>query len=485
MSEVIVVGAGPTGLLLAGDLAESGVTVTVLDKRDGRVSNLSRAFAVHARTLEMLDARGLVEELDRTGVGRVTSVELFRRVRVDLGRLASRFPYMLVTPQYNVERALLARAVEAGAKIVYDAAVTAVRQDATGAEVDTTGGTYRADYVVGADGFHSAVRDALGQPFPGRSVLKSIMLADVRLRETPPDTLTVNGSGSEFTFIAPFGDGWWRVFAWDRRGDVTDDTPLELDEVRAITRRALGTDFGMYEARWLSRFHSDERQAPHYRLGRVFLAGDAAHVHSPAGGMGMNTGLQDAANLSWKLAAVLHGAPDALLDTYQTERHPVGEEVLRISGTLIRLAMARSRVTRALRGMVGGIALRVPAIHRTLTGRLTALGFRYPAPAGEHRLTGTRQPDLPLADGTRLYEALRGGRFVLVGAADLTGWDDRVRVVTPAQPRTDTVLVRPDGYVAKIFTGTPDPTALRDTLTALAGRPVTDQAHVAARPVIR
>ncbi|MCX2946715.1 FAD-dependent monooxygenase [Lentzea sp. NEAU-D7] len=473
MSEVIVVGAGPTGLLLAGDLAEAGVAVTVLEKRDGRVSNLSRAFAVHARTLELLDARGLVDQLDRTGAGRVTDIRLFDRVHVDLGTLPSRFPYMLVTPQYNVERALLARAVEAGVEIVHDAAVTAVRQDATGAEVDTTKGTYRARYVVGTDGFHSAVRHALGLPFPGKSVLKSIMLADVRLRETPPDTLTVNGSGSEFTFIAPFGDGWWRVFAWDRRTDVTDDTPLELDEVRAITKRALGTDFGMHDARWLSRFHSDERQAPRYRVDRVFLAGDAAHVHSPAGGMGMNTGLQDAANLSWKLAAVLHGAPDALLDTYQAERHPVGEEVLRISGTMIRLAMARSRFARVLRGLAGGTALRVPAIHRRLTGRLSALGFRYPAPAGEHRLTGTRMPDAALADGTRLYEALRGGRFVLVGSGDVTGWEERVRVAAPAEPGAETVLVRPDGYVAKVFTGTPDAATLRNALSALAGESVT------------
>ncbi|MFD0205007.1 MULTISPECIES: FAD-dependent oxidoreductase [Saccharothrix] len=253
-----------------------------------------------------LDARGLVEEVDRTGVGRVTDIRLFERVHVDLGRLPSRFPYMLITPQYNVERALLARAVEAGARIVYDAAVTAVRQDATGAEVDTAGGTYRADYVVGTDGFHSAVRQALGQPFPGKSVLKSIMLADVRLRETP------------------------------------------------------------------------------------------------------------------------------------------------------------------------GTALRVPAVHRKLTGRLTALGFRYRHAAGEHRLTGTRMPDAPLADGTRLSEALRGGRFVLVGTGDVTGWEDRVRVTAPAAPGADTVLVRPDGHVAKVFTGTPDPAALRDTLTALAGTPVAE-----------
>ncbi len=471
MAEVIVVGAGPTGLLLAGDLAEAGVAVTLLEKRDGEVSNLSRAFAVHARTLEQLDARGLVEDLDRTGVGHLSDIRLFERVQVDLGRLPSRFPYMLVTAQTNVERVLLARAVKAGVEIVYDATVTGVRQDAGGVEVETSERTYRADYAVGTDGFHSAVRHALGEPFPGKSVLKSIMLADVRLRETPPDMLTVNGSGSEFTFIAPFGDGWWRVFAWDRRGDVSDDTPLDLEEVRAITKRALGTDFGMHDARWLSRFHSDERQAPHYRVGRVFLAGDAAHVHSPAGGMGMNTGLQDAANLSWKLAAVLRGAPDALLDTYQAERHPVGEEVLKVSGTMIRLAMMRSRVARTLRGLIGGTALRIPAIHRKLTGRLTALGFRYRAPRGEHKLVGTRMPDVALADGTRLYEALRGGRFVLVGKGNVDDWGDRVRAAAPVDASPHTVLVRPDGYVAKVFTGTPNPATLHRTLTALAGKP--------------
>jgi 2-polyprenyl-6-methoxyphenol hydroxylase-like FAD-dependent oxidoreductase len=466
MSHVIVVGAGPTGLLLAGDLAEAGVAVTLLERRDGKVSNLSRAFAVHARTLELLDARGLADDLDRTGAGRLSDIRLFERVRVDLGRLPSRFPYMLITAQYNVERLLLARALAAGVTIEYDADVTDVRQTADGVEVRTADRTYHATYLVGADGFHSAVRRALGQAFPGRSVIRSIMLADVRLTQEPPDTLTVNGNGSEFVFIAPFGDGWWRVFAWDRRSDVTDDTPLDLDEVRAVTRRALGTDFGMHDPRWLSRFHSDERQVADYRVGRVFLAGDAAHVHSPAGGMGMNTGLQDAANLSWKLAAVLRGAPEALLDTYQAERHPIGTQVLRLSGMMIRMAMVRSRLGRAVRGLVGGLALRVPAVRQKLTGRISAVGFRYASPRGEDPLVGTRMPDLALADGTRLYENLRGGRFVLVGHGDLGGWADRVRVVEPAEPVGHTILVRPDGYVATVVD-----TVEELNLTAFAGLP--------------
>jgi 2-polyprenyl-6-methoxyphenol hydroxylase-like FAD-dependent oxidoreductase len=160
---------------------------------------------------------------------------------------------------------------------------------------------------VGCDGHHSAVRDLVGLPFPGRAVIRSMVLADVRLGEPPEEVLTVAVRDESFCFIAPFGDGYHRVIGWRYGRDVPEDTPLDLDEVRATMRAALGTDFGMIDARWTSRFHSDERQAPHYRVGRVFVAGDAAHVHSPAGGQGMNTGLQDAANLSWKLAQVVSG----------------------------------------------------------------------------------------------------------------------------------------------------------------------------------
>jgi len=478
MSDVIVVGAGPTGLLLAGDLAEAGLAVTLLERRSGELSNLSRAFAVHARTLEELDARGLADALLESAVGRVTDAQLFARVHVHFDGLQSRFPFLAVSPQSNVERILLERAEKAGVELVYNAEFTALQQGPEGVTVEAKGAdgalaTYDAAYVVGADGIRSGVREAIGLPFPGKSVLKSIMLADVRLADEPEGALTVNGTGDEFAFIAPFGDGWWRVFCWDRHKDVPDDTSLDLDEVRAVTKRSLGTDFGMSEARWLSRFHSDERQAPAYRVDRVFLAGDAAHCHSPAGGMGMNTGMQDAANLSWKLAAVLRGAPEALLDSYQAERHPVGTEVLQASGTIIRLAMLRSGVGQALRGVIGGTAVKIPAFHNKVLGRLSGVGFDYAAPKGADHLVGNRAPDAALADGTRVYAALRGGHFVLLapdGTADIAGWEDRVRAVAPAEPADKVVLVRPDGYIGAVA-AQGDQRAIRKALNELCGAP--------------
>jgi len=454
-TDVAIVGAGPTGLLLAGDLAADGVQTTVLERRT-EDSNLTRAFGVHARTMEMLDTRGLAGALAGTGA-HVQRLRLFARVRLDLSTLPSRFPYLLVTPQYHVERLLEQRAVQNGARLVRGAEVVGAEQDGGGVDLrvrraDGESGLH-AQYVVGADGHSSSVRHALGLPFPGTSVLRSIMLADVRLTEPPEDVLAVNGVGDAFAFVAPFGDGWYRIFAWNRSAEKFDDEALDLEEIRDVTRRALGSGFGMHDPRWMSRFHSDERQAPAYRVGRVFLAGDAAHVHSPAGGQGMNTGLQDAANLSWKLAAAVYGrAGDALLDTYQSERYPVGRTVLRSSGALIRLAMIRSATGRAVRNRVGALTMRIPPIARRATGTVSGVGIRYRRPRGAHRLVGMRAADVPLAGGGRLYERLRAGRFVLITDAE-TG--DLVRAASveveraaPADPTVPSLLVRPDGYVA-------------------------------------
>ena len=494
-TDVLVVGAGPTGLLLAGDLARAGVAVTLLERRTG-TSNLTRAFAVHARTLEQLDARGVADELLRTG-RQVPSLRAFGHVDVDLSRLPSRFPFLLVTPQYETERVLERRARELGVEIVHGAELVGLHQDGDDvtAEVRLAGRTtageayangetngeanangevngeanatddtdgdsggelvsWHASYLVGTDGVHSAVRHTLGLPFPGHSAIRSVMLADVRLSEPPADVLTFNGVRAGFAFIAPYGDGWYRIIAWHRQHELPDDAPVDLEELRQVVRAALGSDHGMHDARWTSRFHSDERQVPRYRVGRVFLAGDAAHVHSPAGGQGMNTGLQDAANLGWKLATVLRGrAPDGLLDSYQAERHPVGRMVLRGSGALLRLALLASAPLRAVRDVVADRAVRFDAVSRRFAGAVSGVDIAYSTPRGGHRLVGRRAPDVRLiGDGpARLYEALRSGRFVLVtrdGAMALPdGWGEEVDVVGAAEA-TATMLVRPDGYVA-------------------------------------
>ncbi|MGC0340702.1 FAD-dependent monooxygenase [Streptomyces sp. SLBN-8D4] len=455
---VIVVDSGPTGLLLAGDLATAGVPVTVVERRPHRISNLSRAFVLHARTLEQLDARGLADDLEAAGQ-RLDKLRLFGDLTIGLDTLPSRFHHLLVLPQYEVEKALERRAVEAGVDFRYETEVTGLSQDENGVTVRVKGPDgvlepLRAEYLVGADGMRSAVRDAIGLPFPGRSVIRSVVLADVRLAEQPETLLTVNAVGDAFAFIAPFGDGYHRVIAWNRARDLPDSEPLDLDEIKEVTRLALGRDFGMHDARWMSRFHSDERQAPAYRVGRVFLAGDAAHVHTPAGGQGMNTGLQDAANLSWKLAQVAggHAGPE-LLDTYQSERHPVGKAVLRSSGGIVRLAMAKRPWELALRAALTTVLDHVGPARRRMLGQLTGIGYRYAAPRGSHPLTGTRVPDVSLADGGRLYESLRGGRFVLItpepeAYGDWGAHKDRLAVERWATSRRTTVLVRPDGYVA-------------------------------------
>lgn len=459
---VIVVGAGPTGLLLAGDLAIAGIPVTLVEKRPHKISNLSRAFVLHARTLEQLDARGLADELEAKGQT-LDRLRLFTRLTVDLTTLPSRFNYLLVLPQYEVEKVLERRAVEAGVRFEYETEVTGLVQDADGVtlRVRGSGGAaeeLRAAYVVGVDGMRSAVRESVGLPFPGHSVIRSVVLADVRLAEKPATLLTVNAVGDAFAFLAPFGDGYYRVIGWHRGRNVADDEPLGLDEVKEITRLALGRDFGMHDARWMSRFHSDERQAPTYRVDRVFLAGDAAHVHTPAGGQGLNTGLQDAANLSWKLAVTLNGYHhgdthgEDLLDTYQAERHPVGRSVLRSSGGIVRLAMAKRPWTLATRALLTTFLNHARPARTRVVGRITGIGFAYPAPRGSHPLVGKRVPDVTLKNG-RLYEALRGGRFVLITPAGTTtppgtARNGRLAVASWAGGRRTTLLVRPDGYAA-------------------------------------
>lgn len=480
-TDVLVVGAGPTGLLLAGDLAAAGVSVRILERRSRHLSNFTRAFTVHARTLEQLDARGLADGLLASGT-KLETLPLFGDLDIYFAHLPTRYPFLLIAPQYDVERALEERARALGVTIEYDEEVLGLRQDGDGVELRARTGngaptTYRARYAVGADGVRSTVRRLLGIPFPGETVLSSVIIGDVLMTGAPADLLTLDANAHGFAFVCPFGDGYYRVLAWNRHTRHSADEAVEFEELRRLTRNILGSDFGMHDPRWISRFHSEERQAPRYREGRVFLAGDAAHVHSPAGGMGMNTGLQDAANLAWKLAAAVHGyGDDALLDSYQAETHPVGEEVLRISGSLVRAAIAQSgRPQRAQQFMVW-LAGHLGAVGRAMGRRegsaISGTAISYRRPRGSHRLVGRFWRDLP--DDDRVKEALATGRFVLLAAdrraaAAVTDWSDRVVTAAPANgtART-TVLVRPDGYVAWAA-DRPDAAAIRNAARRWAG----------------
>lgn len=455
-TQVAIVGAGPTGLLLAGDLALAGIDCTVLEQRVETL-NLTRAFAVHARTLEQLDARGLAEDLIATGQI-VKGLRIFSGVDIELSRLPSRFPYALVTPQTNTEAILMTRAREAGVRFEVGVHVESVSQGAHGVSLsgmrDGSREEFRAGYVVGADGAHSSIRNALGLDFKGRSAVQSVMLADVRLGTKPDDVLIVNANKDGFAFIAPFGDDFYRIIAWDRYNQRPDSAPVTLEEVSDITRRVLRFDYGMHDPRWLSRFHSDERQVDTYRVGRIFLAGDAAHVHSPAGGQGMNTGLQDAANLSWKLASAL-AAPnvsDALLDTYQAERHPVGTTVLKSSSALLHAAMLKSGPARGLRYVLGHAAQLFPPVMNHVAELVSGVGLHYEddVPGGGRRAGDVAVTELD-GTSTRLYEALRARKFVWVQPpreSALTITHPMVHNVNGAVGQTTYALVRPDGYFA-------------------------------------
>ncbi|MBS2547288.1 FAD-dependent oxidoreductase [Catenulispora sp. NL8] len=451
---VVVVGAGPTGLLLAGDLAAAGIPVTLLERRHPGRSNLSRALVVHATTLEALDSRDIAAPLIERGAP-VRSLRLFDTAVVDVSELPTPYPYLLVVPQYETEAVLYERLERLGVRIRYETEVVGLRQDPDGVTVTVreASGTReeRAAYVVGTDGSRSAVRSLLGVEFPGHTVVASVMLADAKLSHPPQTRIATNTDGDKFAFVAPFKDGYHRIICWDQKHAKAETEPVELAEVRDILRETLGSDFGMGEPRWSSRFHSDERQAERYRVGRVFLAGDAAHTHSPAGGQGMNTGLLDAANLSWKLIAVLRGrAGEALLDSYERERHPVGAAVIKGSGRLLRAAQIKMTPARKARNLAMHFALARPAVNRRIGFALSGLWITYPAPRGAHALTGRRAGDVALT-GTpeRLLEALRGGGFVLLAPPELHAVAAEAGVTAAVAADGGPVrLVRPDGYIA-------------------------------------
>lgn len=443
--DVVVVGAGPTGLTAAGDLARSGRSVVVLERRP-TVNPSSRAFATMARTLEVLDARGLADEL-LSGAHRTPGVTIFGGAHLDLTHLDSAYPFAMITPQTNVDAALGRYAATQGAEVRRGFDVLRYERDDSGVTVfarsrnDGAVESWRAKYAVAADGAHSTMRTLSGVDFPGKTILSSIVLADVKLADGPTgEGLTLRSTREVFAFFAPYGDGWYRTMLWDRTFQVADDLPVQDAEITDVLTRASGADPGVLEISWRSRFHCDERQLEQYRHGRLFFAGDAAHVHSPMGGQGMNTGIQDAANLAWKLDAVLGGASDTVLDTYHAERHPIGKRVLRQSGMVARGVTLHPRPARALRNLLAPRLLRRPAVRDAVAGSFSGIGLRYGR-------DGMRAVQIPLLSGT-MTEVQRTPGFVLVRER---GTPEVPAVGLLQAERTDdgpAVLVRPDGYAA-------------------------------------
>jgi 2-polyprenyl-6-methoxyphenol hydroxylase-like FAD-dependent oxidoreductase len=435
--------------MLACELALGGIKVLLLEERTD-MPNVTRAFAVHARTLELLDARGLADELLTRGVP-VYEVAPPGGTTLNLRDLPTRFPMVLIVPQSGTENVLQARAAELGAQIVRGAKVVGLTQDDSGVTLElASGDSVRAEYVVGCDGAHSITRQLLGIDFVGKRYETHILLADVHLTRAPSETLTGVANEKGIVLVIPFGDGWFRAIAWDRlREQAPLNEPVAQEEIRDSFLRIAGEDFGMTDMRWSSRFLSERKQARHYRAGRVFIAGDAAHVHSPLGGQGMNTGIGDAMNLGWKLAAAVRGsAPAWLLDSYQGERHPVGAAVLRLTDAFNQLVLGRSKVQRKVQELAVGVLTRVPRTRRMMGERLSGIGIAYPHRRDDDWMVGRRMPDID-CEGKRLYERLREGKFVLVTAVPVElARPDIMHTVDRHPELPDAVLVRPDGYVA-------------------------------------
>jgi 3-(3-hydroxy-phenyl)propionate hydroxylase len=476
---VVIGGAGATGLVLAGELALAGVRVAVVERRPNQQLSGSRALGITSRTIEVFDQRGIADRF--LLAGQIAQVTGFAVTRLDISDFPTRHNYGLALRQKYIEKILAEWVTELGVPILYGREITGFTQSNDGVDITLADGeSLSAKYLVGCDGGRSLVRKTAGIAFPGWDATTSNILAEVEMTGKPPygvhrsplgtyafgrEEYEIKGTEIIYKDVGPIG-----VMVPEPNPNSTDEPTL--DDLKRLLVAVCGTDFGVHSPTWISRFTDATRQAAQYRSGRVLLAGDAAHIHSPIGGQGLSTGVQDAVNLGWKLAQVVKGiSSENLLDTYHSERHPVGARVLR--NTMAQVALHREDDrTLAVRDIVGDL-LKMEEPRKTIAGMMSGLDIHYDLGPG-HPLLGRRMPDLDIvtANGTqRVFSFLHEARPVLINlgaslATDFSPWSDRVQYldakydgrwelpVIGEVTAPTAVLIRPDGYVAWVGDGT-------------------------------
>jgi 3-(3-hydroxy-phenyl)propionate hydroxylase len=482
--EVVIAGGGPTGMMLAGELALAGIDVAIFERRPGQDLAGSRAGGLHSRGIELLDQRGIAERF--LAEGKPAQAAMFASIVLDMSDFPTRHPYALGLWQNHIERIMAGWVAELGVPTTYDREVTGFTQDDAGVDVALAdGGTVAAQYLIGCDGGRSVVRKAAGIDFPGWDPTTSNLIAEVEVADDADESeWGIRHTALGISSLNRMEDGPVRVLVTEQEpGRESDPTLTDLSEALV---RVYGTDYGVHSPTWISRFTDMTRQAATYREGRVLLAGDSAHIHYPAGGQGLQNGMQDAINLGWKLAQVIRGtSPDSLLDTYTAERHPATARSIKHTMAQTALLRPEPRVEALRDAIAETMVMEEPRKH--FAALISGLDIQYDLGEG-HPLLGRRMPDLDLAtaDGPlRVFTLLHEARPALInlgepGAIDIAPWADRVQLVDAtyngpwelpaigAVPAPPAVLIRPDGHVA--WVGEPGDPGLTKALATWFGR---------------
>lgn len=481
--EVLIAGGGPTGMMLAAELTLANVDVAIVERRGEHTLVGSRAGGIHSRAIEVLDQRGLAERF--LAAGRPVQVATFGTSVLDMSDFPTRHPYALAIWQTQIERILADWIAELGVRIYYGREAAGLAQDDSGVDLRLAGGeVLRGRYVAGCDGGRSLVRKEAGIEFPGWEATRSNLIAEVEVAEEPPSGVTRDAIGIHG--LQRLEDGkTFRVLVTERELGPPDEPTLS--DLSAALIAVYGKDFGIHSPTSIARFTDATRQAAAYRGGRVLLAGDAAHIHYPAGGQGLSLGVQDAVNLGWKLGQVVKGvSPEGLLDTYQAERHPVAARALRYTMAQTALQRSDDRIAAVVEVMSEIVILDEP--RKRLAGMISGLDIHYDL-GGAHPLVGRRMPDLDLdgaAGPVRVFQLLHEAKPLLLdlgglGGFDATPWERRLNVASAryagewelpvlgqvSAPKA--VLVRPDGYVAWVGDG--EDAGLVDAITKWFGSP--------------